>query len=103
MLVSESSHNEGNIPQTINIDDIAGNVSYAVPTLHSTFAIPTPDGSYPHHPSFTACAGTDEAHQEAIIVGKGLALLGWDILTNDKLFSAVKSQWEGQIPSKAEN
>ncbi|KAJ5683244.1 hypothetical protein N7462_006409 [Penicillium macrosclerotiorum] len=80
-----------------------GNVSYAVPTLHSTFAIPTPEGSYPHHPSFTACAGTDEAHQEAITVGKGLSLLGWDMLTNDKLFNAAKSQWDGQMPSKIEN
>ncbi|CAI7606486.1 unnamed protein product [Penicillium manginii] len=76
----------------------AGNVSYAVPTLHSMFGIPTPEGSYPHHPSFTASAGTDDAHEEAVVTGKGLALLGWDMLTNDELFTAAKSQWEGQIP-----
>lgn len=75
-----------------------GNVSYAVPTLHSMFGIPTPEGSYPHHPSFTASAGTDEAHEEAVVTGKGLALLGWDMLTDDALFSATKSQWEGQVP-----
>lgn len=79
--------------------NLLGNVSYAVPTLHSMFGIPTPEGSYPHHPSFTASAGTDEAHEEAIITGKGLALLGWDMMTNNELYSSAKSQWEGQIPA----
>ncbi|OJJ86347.1 uncharacterized protein ASPGLDRAFT_33258 [Aspergillus glaucus CBS 516.65] len=31
-----------------------GNVSSAVPTLHSTFAIPTPEGCFPP-PSFFYC------------------------------------------------
>ena len=81
-------------------DSLTGNVSYAVPTLHPTFAVPTPEGCFLHHPSFTSCAGTDETHEEAITVGKGLALLGWDMLTDDKLFVAAKAQWEGQVPSK---
>ncbi|KAJ5096760.1 hypothetical protein N7456_007481 [Penicillium angulare] len=76
-----------------------GNVSYVAPTLHSMFAIPTPDGCFPHHPSFTACAGTDEAHEEAIFTGKGLALLGWDMMSDDTLFKEVKSQWEGKVPA----
>ena len=63
------------------------------------FAIPTPDGCFPHHPDFTACAGTDEAHYEALTTGKGLALLGWDMMTDDKLFGEVRAQWEGQVPS----
>ncbi|KAJ5917279.1 hypothetical protein N7466_010833 [Penicillium verhagenii] len=78
-----------------------GNVSYAVATLHSMFSIRAPEGCFPHHPSFTACAGTDEAHEEALLTGKGLALTGWDMLTDDKLFESAKSQWEGQILPKA--
>ncbi|KAJ5798702.1 uncharacterized protein N7503_006207 [Penicillium pulvis] len=78
-----------------------GNVSYATPTLHSMFAIPAPEGSFPHHPTFTACAGTDEAHVEAILTGKGLALTGWDMLTDDTLFGSAKSQWEGQVPASS--
>ncbi|KAG2412973.1 hypothetical protein HFD88_010532 [Aspergillus terreus] len=76
-----------------------GNVSYVSPTLHSMFAIPTPEGSYPHHPSFTACAGTDEAHEQSILTGKGLALTGWDMLIDDTLFESAKAQWEGQVPA----
>ena len=76
-----------------------GNVSYVSPTLHSMFAIPTPEGSYPHHPSFTACAGTDEAHEQAILTGKGLALTGLDMLIDDTLFESAKAQWEGQVPA----
>ncbi|KAJ5711792.1 hypothetical protein N7488_005948, partial [Penicillium malachiteum] len=76
-----------------------GNVSYAAPTLHSMFAIPAPEGSFPHHPTFTASAGTDEAHHEAILTGKGLALTGWDMMTDDSLFQTTKAQWEGQVPA----
>jgi hypothetical protein len=63
------------------------------------FSIPTPEGSFPHHPSFTASAGTDEAHEAAIITGKGLALTGWDMMTDDALFESAKAQWEGQLPA----
>ncbi|KAJ5766071.1 uncharacterized protein N7511_003687 [Penicillium nucicola] len=78
-----------------------GNVSYAVPTLHSMFSIPCPEGSFPHHPSFTASAGTDEAHTEAVLTGKGLAMVGLDMLTDDALFQSAKSQWEGLKPAEA--
>ncbi|KAF9892242.1 hypothetical protein FE257_002019 [Aspergillus nanangensis] len=74
-----------------------GNVSYVVPTLHTAFGIPAPKGSYPHEPSFAAAAGTDNAHQEAVIVGKSLALIGWDMITNDDMFTVAKQQWEGEI------
>lgn len=82
---------------SINTFPPAGNVSYVVPTLHTMFAIPGPDGAYPHHPSFAAAAGTDEAHGEAVIVGKVLALIGWDMLANDALFATTKQEWEADI------
>lgn len=74
-----------------------GNVSYVVPTLHTMFGIPTPEGSFPHHPSFAAAAGTDDAHHEAIVTGKSLALVGWDMLTNDRLYKDAKAQWEHEV------
>lgn len=78
----------------------AGNVSYVVPTLHTMFALNAPDGSFPHHPSFTAAAGTDSAHDEAIIVGKSLALVGWDMLSNDELLATAEKQWEEGVAKK---
>ncbi|KAL4914620.1 hypothetical protein BDW62DRAFT_219914 [Aspergillus aurantiobrunneus] len=71
-----------------------GNVSYIVPTLHTMFAIPAPQGSFPHHPSFAAAAGTDEAHTEALVVGKSLALVGWEMATNDQVFEQTRDQWQ---------
>lgn len=68
-----------------------------MPTLHTMFAIPGPDGSYPHHPSFAAVAGTDEAHAEAIIVGKALASIGWDMLTDEALFATARKQWADDV------
>jgi hypothetical protein len=76
---------------------VIGNVSYVTPTLHTMFGIPTPDNTFPHHPSFTASAGTDEAHAEAIVVGKSLALIGWEMLNNDELFATAHQQWREEI------
>ncbi|OOO09464.1 peptidase M20 [Aspergillus oryzae] len=83
--------------------DVGGfcNVSYVVPTLQAMFAISTSNGSFPHHPDFTACAGTDEAHDAAVLTGKGLALLGWNMLTDDTLYTSARVQCEGQIPKEA--
>lgn len=74
-----------------------GNVSYVLPTLHTMFGIPAPDGSFPHHPTFASAAGTDEAHEEAVVVGKSLALIGWEMLTDHQLYDKAKAQWEDSI------
>jgi len=73
---------------------VIGNVSHAVPALHAIFAIPTEPGANPHNAAFAAAAGTDAAHEKALIVGKTLALVGFDILTKDKVYAAVKADWE---------
>lgn len=74
-----------------------GNVSYVTPTLHTMFVIPAPEGASPHHPSYTAAAGTDEAHAEALVVGKSLALIGWDMLTEKALLDTAQRQWRENI------
>jgi hypothetical protein len=61
------------------------------------FGIPADDGSFPHHPSFASAAGTDDAHEEAVIVGKSLALIGWEMITDDQLFEQAKKQWQEAI------
>jgi hypothetical protein len=72
-------------------------VSYIVPTLHSIFTIRAPDESCPHHPSFAAAAGTETAHEEALVVGKALALTGLDMVTNKKLLQLAREQWKQEI------
>jgi len=68
-----------------------GNVSYIVPTFHGGFAIPCPPGAYNHTAGFTACAGTDEAHDLAVVTSKGMAITGWKVLSDD---AVVKKIWE---------
>lgn len=77
-----------------------GNVSYETPTLHTMFGIPAPEKSFPHHPTFAAAAGTDEAHTEAVIVGKSLALIGWDMVSGDDLYDITRNQWQDEIVRK---
>ncbi|KAJ5097680.1 amidohydrolase [Penicillium angulare] len=78
----------------------AGNVSYAVPTLHSFFSIGAPDGSCPHQPSYTEAAGTDHAHDQAIVVGKVLALIGFDLVTGPEILERVQQQWKEAIEAE---
>ncbi|CAG7969347.1 unnamed protein product [Penicillium salamii] len=81
----------------VRLNDTLWNVSYETPTLHTMFGIPAPETSYPHHPTFAAAAGTDEAHTEAVIVGKSLALIGWDMVTEDDLYDTARVQWKEEI------
>jgi hypothetical protein len=61
------------------------------------FAIPAPATSFLHHATFAAAAGTDEAHTEALIVGKSLALIGWDMVADDALYDTARRQWKEEI------
>lgn len=72
-----------------------GDISYALPTMHPLFGIPVKEaGIVTHHPSFTEAAGTDEAHDAAVRAGKSLCLVAWDIITNDAIYEAIRSDWK---------
>lgn len=60
-----------------------GDISYAMPSLSAGFAIPPgPLGTGPHNPEFAKSAGTREAFDRAMRVGKGLAGTALVVLTN---------------------
>lgn len=71
-----------------------GNISRAVPGLHSMFAIDCPAGTGCHQHGFQEASGTEEAYQRALKTGSLLARLGLDLLVDDKLFGSVKREWE---------
>jgi len=52
------------------------NVPYINPTFHGVFAIPYPSGAYNLTTGFIAYAGTDEAHDLAIVTSKSMAIAG---------------------------
>lgn len=72
----------------------SGDVSYACPGFHGVFGIPAPSGAVNHTPGFTAAAGTDRAHDLTIVTAKGMAMAGWDILTDDNVAAAVRHDFE---------
>jgi metal-dependent amidase/aminoacylase/carboxypeptidase family protein len=74
-----------------------GNVSYVVPTLHTMFGLPDADGIFPHHASFAAAAGTDSSHEEAVVVGKSLALIGWEMVNDQAALEQVRSDFREAI------
>jgi amidohydrolase len=74
-----------------------GNVSYEVPAFHGVFAIPCPDGVFNHMPDFTACAGTDEAYEAAVVCAKGLAVAGRRILAEEVVAQSVRMAFEEDL------
>lgn len=90
---------------------IQGDVTYELPGLHPMFAIPVGPGEgnhteYVHLSSilfpltdyisvirgFAKAARTKEAHQNTIQVAKGLAAVGWRILTDENFAKAAKKE-----------
>jgi amidohydrolase len=79
------------IRRTISTD--MGNVSYVMPSFHGIFGIPSEDGASCHDPRFTAAAATDEAFENAVKCGRGMAMLGWRFITDPELTSKVSAEF----------
>jgi metal-dependent amidase/aminoacylase/carboxypeptidase family protein len=96
-------HPDGLIPTDQDVDEIGGktqastdqgDISYAMPSLHAGFAIlPGPLGTGPHNPEFAESAGTRDAFERALRVGKGLAGTALDVLRQKGLLEEVKEEW----------
>ncbi|KAF9769458.1 hypothetical protein IL306_013122 [Fusarium sp. DS 682] len=65
-----------------------GNVSHVVPSFHCSYGIRSGDASN-HAPGFTAAAGTADALDRAVRVGRGLAMLGIRVLIDNDLRQRV--------------
>ncbi|KJA28025.1 hypothetical protein HYPSUDRAFT_34300 [Hypholoma sublateritium FD-334 SS-4] len=77
-----------------------GNVSYALPALHPSFAIPTVLNGGNHTPGFTKAARSEEAHKATILVAKGLALTAFRVLTDAEFLSKVQASFEQCTPGQ---
>lgn len=72
-----------------------GNITIsACPAVHPMYLIET-DGVN-HTPEFTAGAATMDSHERSIKVAKGLALLGFKVLTDDVFAKKIKDEFEEQ-------
>ncbi|KAF2749361.1 putative amidohydrolase [Sporormia fimetaria CBS 119925] len=71
-----------------------GNISYAMPSVNASFAIPPgPNSGPPHTPDFERASGTKAAFDRALRVGKALAGTAVDVLTTPGLIEKIKQQW----------
>jgi metal-dependent amidase/aminoacylase/carboxypeptidase family protein len=100
----ENGHNVlKSTPKILTGSTDQGNVSQILPSLHSVFTIHGEKGANPHTALFYQAAGTDDAHNRAIVVGKTLARVGYEILTNDEAYKNVRAEWEAQKKEQAKS
>jgi len=71
-----------------------GNVTYALPSLHPGFAIPTVANGGNHTREFRDAAATEAAHDACLRVSKALAGTGIKVLLDDQFFQEVKRTFE---------
>lgn len=79
-----------------------GDVSYVLPSLSAGFWIrPGKQGNGPHSPDFEGAAGTREAFELSLRVGKGLAATAVDFLTTKGLVEEAWREFNKEIKGKA--
>ncbi|KAF8141560.1 hypothetical protein EV363DRAFT_1308441 [Boletus edulis] len=71
-----------------------GNVSYEMPSLHPSFAIPTQPHGGNHTPAFAISARSIEAHKVCMTVTKGLAWTGFLVLADDQFYTEVRDEYQ---------
>ncbi|KAF2279784.1 uncharacterized protein EI97DRAFT_413127 [Westerdykella ornata] len=77
-----------------------GNISYAMPSVNASFAIPPgAEGGQPHSPDFEKASGTKGAFERALRVAKALAGTAVDVLATPGLIDRVKEQWRRDMDS----
>jgi len=74
-----------------------GNVTYALPSIHPGFSIPTEPNGGNHTLAFTSAAATPEAHQACLEVCKALALTGLRVIKDDQFYAKVRATFEEEM------
>ncbi|KAL5116008.1 hypothetical protein ACEQ8H_006126 [Pleosporales sp. CAS-2024a] len=80
-----------------------GNISYAMPSVNASFAIPRGvEGGAPHSRDFERASGMEEAFERALRVGKALAGVAVDVLQRPGLLDEVKEAWSRDVKKATE-
>ncbi|KIK68290.1 hypothetical protein GYMLUDRAFT_256038 [Collybiopsis luxurians FD-317 M1] len=77
-----------------------GNVTYALPSLHPGFAIPSVENGGNHTRDFAKSAATIEAHNACLDVSKALAHTGIRVLIDDEYYAEVQRTFQEAEPPK---
>jgi len=69
-------------------------VTYELPGIHPSFAIPIEPNGGNHTKAFTLSAASKEAHIACLNVSKALALTGLRVLVDDELAQQMKETFD---------
>ena len=72
----------------------------ALPSIHTSFSIPTPPSGGNHTPQFAEAARTPEAHAAALDVIKGLAAAGVRVLLDEAFAKEVKRAFDDEADER---
>lgn len=79
-----------------------GNVSYVLPSMNVSFAIPPgPEAGRPHNPDFERASGTRGAFARAMRVAKAMAGTAVDVLAQPGLLEDIQAQWRRDMAEHA--
>ncbi|KEZ43677.1 Podospora anserina S mat+ genomic DNA chromosome 2, supercontig 2 [Scedosporium apiospermum] len=78
-----------------------GNVTYECPGFHGAFGIDTNPGQGNHTKGFSAAAGTRDSYRRAMEAAKGMAAVGWKVLTDDVFAEVVEYEWKQDMKKAA--
>lgn len=70
-----------------------GNVSMVIPAIHEYLAI-APESVAGHTDEFREAARSKRGDDVAVLAAKGLAMTGWDLLTNPEARAAARKEFE---------
>jgi metal-dependent amidase/aminoacylase/carboxypeptidase family protein len=73
-----------------------GNFSYAVPTIHPAYGIPTNAAN--HTIEFAAAARTEGAHRDTLLAAKCQAFVAADVLVDDELYQRIVDDFKKGKP-----
>ena len=71
-----------------------GNVTYVCPAFQAYVGVPAQPGCNNHTSGFTAVAGKRESHELCLQAAKGMAITGWNILTDDVVAARIWADFE---------
>lgn len=75
-----------------------GNVSIKIPAIHDYLSITDDKTIQAHTVEYTAASGTPEANEVCLKGAKGLAMTGYDILSDPDFQKEIKEYHDKQIP-----
>jgi amidohydrolase len=70
-----------------------GNVSRVIPSIHPYIAI-APEGTPGHSTAFRDAAATPQAHENALVAAKAMALTAIDVLTDATVLQSARDEFE---------